>query len=104
MVKNKTIANLTAFSPHLFWDVNKANLDREKDKKYIIHQVLEYGLISDWHLLKKVYDLRTIVKVAKSFRELDKKTLSFIATISEEPIENFRCYNYQQSIPQHWNF
>jgi len=102
MVKNPL--SFTSFSPHLFWDVNKSRLDSEKDKKYIIHQVLEYGLMSDWYLLKKMYGLATIVDVAKSFRELDKKTLSFIASISEEPIENFRCYNYQQSIPPHWNF
>jgi len=102
MVKN--LLSFTSFSPHLFWDVNKAHLDSEKDKKYIIHQVLEYGLMSDWYLLKKMYGLSVIVDVAKGFRELDKKTLSFLAAIADEPVENFRCYNYQQSIPQHWNF
>jgi len=96
--------NINAFSQHLFWDVDKHKLDKEKDRKYIIRQVLEYGLLKDWKLLKEIYGLSTIAETAKTFRELDKKTLSFIATVANEPRESFRCYTYQQSIPQHWNF
>jgi len=96
--------NINTFSPHLFWDVDRNKLNKEKDKKYIIRQVLEYGLMKDWKLLKEIYGLHTIAETAKTFRELDKKTLSFIATVANEPRKSFRCYTYQQSIPQHWNF
>ncbi len=91
------------FSKHLFWDLNRANLDFKKHKSYIIKQVLEYGLIDDWSLIKKIYGIKQIAKVSKTFRELDKKALSFVSFLSKTPIEEFRCYNYQQSIPQHWN-
>ena len=92
------------FSSHLFWDVNRNNLDIEKNKDYVIKQVLEYGLMQDWVLLKKIYGLDTIVSAAKTFRTLDKKTLVFIASISNTPLNAFRCYNYQPSTPQHGNF
>lgn len=92
------------FSKHLFWDVNRKNLDLEKHNAYIVKQVLEYGLINDWALIQKRYGLERIAKVSKTFRELDKKALSFISHLSKTPIEEFRCYNYQQSMPPHWNF
>jgi len=66
--------------------------------------VLEYGIIDDWYLIQEHYGIKQIGKVSKTFRELDKKALSFIAFLSGTPIEEFRCYNYQQSAPQHWNF
>jgi hypothetical protein len=83
-------------------DRNTINLDR--DKSYIIKNVLEYGLIEDWILIKKYYGISTITQKSKNFRDLDKKALSFISCISKIPKEEFRCYNYQQSIPPHWNF
>ena len=92
------------FSAHLFWDVDRNSLGLERDKAYIIKSVLEYGLIDDWKMIKKYYGITTIAKEAISFRELDKKTLAFISNISKIPKEKFRCYNYQQSIPPHWNF
>ncbi len=76
----------------------------EKNKGYVIKQVLEYGLMQDWLLLKKIYGLNIIVSVTKTFRTLDKKTLVFIASISNTPLNAFRCYNDQPSIPQPGNF
>ena len=99
---NKT--KMQYFSKHLFWDVNRTNLDLEKHKAYIVKQVLEYGLIKDWDLIQKYYGIDQIAEISKKFRELDKKALSFVSFLSKTPIEEFRCYNYQQSIPQHWNF
>ncbi len=98
------IININDFSKHLFWDVDRNILDSSKDKAYIIKQVLEYGLIEDWKLIYNYFGISIIAKEAKNFRELDKKALSFISFISKTPIEKFRCYNYQQSIPKHWNF
>lgn len=102
MIKAKE--KITDFSSHLFWDTDRNKLDFEKNKKYIIKQVLDYGLLNDWNIIQDVYGLAEIVKAAKIYRELDKKTLSFISTLSNEPLDSFRCYSYRQSIPQHWNF
>jgi len=101
MNKNEIINSL---SKHLFWDVNRDTLNLDKNKAYIIKQVLEYGLIEDWRMIYRYYGISLIAKEAKYFRELDKKALSFVSFVSKTPIEEFRCYNYQQSIPQHWNF
>ena len=91
-------------SEHLFWDVDRSVLEPEKHKAYIIKQVLEYGLMDDWSLLQKYYGVEQIAEVSTTFRDLDKRALSFISFLSKIPIEKFRCYTYQQSIPKHWDF
>ena len=92
------------FSKHLFWDVNRTNIDPEQHKSYIIKQVLEYGLLNDWRLIQNYYGNKQIAEVSKSYRELDKKALSFISFLSKTPLKEFRCYTYHQSTPKHWNY
>lgn len=96
--------SINKFSNHLFWDVNRKELTMEEDCRYIIKQVLEYGLIKDWKIIKEYYGVDRIAQNAVTYRELDKKAVSFVSSLSKVPIEKFRCYTYQQSIPQHWNF
>ena len=35
------------FSPNLFWDVDASTIDMDKNKRFIIQRVLEYGIRSD---------------------------------------------------------
>lgn len=92
------------FSQHLFWDVDKTKLEMDKDAPYIIKNVLEYGLMNDWNLIKSYYTIPFIAKTAQTFRDLEPRACSFIAAISHTPITQFRCYTTQQSTPPHWNF
>ena len=92
------------FSKHLFWDVNRENLDLKKNRAYIIKQVLEYGLMEDWETIFNYYGIRQIAEVAQNFRELDPKALSFISLLSKIPLKEFRCYTLKPSVPPHWNF
>ena len=73
---------ITRFSTYLFWDVNKDDLD----------------------MVKQYYGLGRIVEIAKGFRELEPRALAYLSAISQTPKEQFRCYTYQRSNPQHWNF
>jgi hypothetical protein len=96
--------SIEKFSKHLFWDVDPNQLDSSNDKAYIIKQVLEYGLLHDWVLIQKYYGIEQIAQTAKTFRELDKKALSFISLLSHSPKKDFRCFTWQQSTPRHWDF
>jgi hypothetical protein len=95
---------VSRFSRHLFWDVKRDQIDLNKNKAYIIGQVMEYGKFSDWKLIQDYYGITQIAQIAIHFRSLEKKTLSFISLLSGIPKEKFRCYTYQQSTPPHWNF
>jgi hypothetical protein len=69
----------------------------------IIKQVLEYGKLNDWQQIKNYYGIKTIALISMRFRSLEKKALSFISALYGIPIQNFRCFTYQQSIPPHWS-
>ena len=91
------------FSQHLFWDVDLDGFDFEKHKAHLIQKVLEYGLINDWNLLKKVYGLDTIKEVSLKLRSLDAVTLSYLSAIFKINKTEFRCYKQRQLFPTYWN-
>jgi hypothetical protein len=96
--------NITNLSPHLFWDVNRDRLDLEKNKELIIQRTLDYGLMSDWRMIREYYGIDKIAKTAMTIRDLDTRSASFVAILSGIPIEKFLCYTTKQSMPQHWDF
>lgn len=95
---------LDHLSAYLFWDMERSQLDWDRDRALIIHRILEYGQVRDWQILTHHVDLHTIVEEAKRFRDLDPKALSFISTIANVDPTEFRCYSERQSNPPHWNF
>lgn len=95
---------LDHLSAYLFWDIDRAQLEWDRDRALIIHRILEYGQMKDWQILTHHFDLNTIVEEAKRFRELDPRSLSFICTLANANPTEFRCYSVRQSSPPHWNF
>ena len=101
MGKNNPLGDL---SKHLFWDVNPDKLDFERNKKFIIHRVLDYGLINDWEIIYNRFGIDEIARNAVTIRDLDRKSASFIAVLSKTPLEQFACYTTGQLTQKHWNF
>ena len=89
-------------SKHLFWDIDPNVLEWERSKKTIIERVIERGSLEEWVCIVKVYTLEGIVNTAKTFRSMSSIDLNFIATISNTPKEEFRCYNTRLLTGQHW--
>ena len=89
-------------SKHLFWDIDPNLLEWERSKKTIIERVIERGSLEEWVCIVKVYTLEGIVNTAKTFRSMSPIDLNFIATISNTPKEEFRCYNTRLLMGQHW--
>jgi hypothetical protein len=92
------------FSQNLFWDMDATLLEMNKNKRFIIQRVLEYGTRSDWEIIKHYYGIDNIVKEMQKARSLDKTSLAFISAITNTKKEDFRCYTLKRSHPQHWNF
>lgn len=91
------------FSEHLFWDVCRDDVDMETHASFVVQRVLEYGTMSDWHLIRDYYGLDHIVSLCKAVRTLDPVCLSFVCAISNTPKEEFRCYHTRQSMNTPWN-
>ncbi|MBU4298719.1 hypothetical protein KJ636_01635 [Patescibacteria group bacterium] len=49
----------------ILWSCNIKKLDWEKDKNYIIHQVLMYGDLKDISLLFKIYSRKQVREIFK---------------------------------------
>ena len=100
---NKEFCNIDNFSSHLFWDMNKSNLDFEISKSQIIYHVVEYGVMKDWLLIQKIYPKEEIKAVVTNLRTLDKVTLSYLSHFFQIDKNQFRCYTTSQSAQSFWN-
>src|SRR5512133_549668 len=95
---------ISLLSPHLFWDVDVITIYPHLHKEFIISRVMGYGTLSDWQVIRKHIGLEEIGVIAKSIRDLDPKSCSFLSLMTNIPLEQFRCYTSKQSNPPHWNF
>jgi hypothetical protein len=103
--ENATEKTMVArFSPYLFWDIDRTQLDLQKYGVYVIDRVLSHGMLSDWFLIKEIYGKETIRQVALQQRHLDKQALAFCSAYFDEPLTNFRCYKLAQLNPGHWDY
>lgn len=102
-MKVRETIDLKVFSPHLFWDVDKSAIDIHKNKSWFIGRVLEYGLLSDLKLIKKIYGIKEIATIASKLRDLSPKTISLLSLLSGIPKEDFRCYTTTQPQKSFWN-
>ena len=91
-------------SKHLFWDVDANSIDFEKSKKWIVKRVLGYGLLDDLIFIFKYYGIREVADIAITIKDLDKRTASLIALLSDKPKEQFKCFTSEPSSQPHWNF
>ena len=80
------------FSKTLFWDVDPLEVDFDRNRRWIVVRVLEYGRIEDWKSLLKLYSLEEIVRAAQSARTIEPKAFSFLCFVSGSPKESFRCF------------
>lgn len=97
MSGNVKLPRICDFSDGLFWDTTITAESFEKSPRQIISRVLEYGELNDWHVILDYYGLDRIADECQQMRTLDPAALSYISTISDRPLNTFRCYN-----TQHW--
>jgi len=75
----------------LFWDINPDKLDTEKNARFIIGRVLDFGDIEDWKAIKNYYDSKTIKESAVDHIFSDMRSLHFWAMILDIPLKELKC-------------
>lgn len=90
------------FSTNLFWDVDPAELDFDRHRRFIVARVVEHGTFEDWKILCRQYTVPAVIETARTLRSLDAKTLAFLATVGHVPRESFRCCTATSSPPAPW--
>lgn len=96
--------DINQLSPYLFWDVDVNSVTINDNKQFVIKRVLEYGLLSDWLELSSYFSIGEIADAVSNIKDLDNKSLSFIAAISKRPKESFLCYTMKRSTITHSPF
>ena len=79
-------------------------LDMDKHKSYIVGRVIDYGKMQDWRIINAYYSKEQLREIVLNLRTLLPQSLSFVSTVFQIPVEQFRCYEQTQLKPLHWNF
>lgn len=93
---------LPKFLKPVFWSNNLDDLDLQKDKNYIVNQVLAYGGIPELRWLFKTYPLEVVKKVfiqspAKIYRAA---TFNFVKEILLEAKDVLSSEKYVINLPR----
>ncbi|GHV17652.1 hypothetical protein AGMMS49938_18540 [Fibrobacterales bacterium] len=81
-----------------------SDLDMEKHASFVVGRVLDCGMLNDWYIICDYYGMEKLKEIALRIRSLERKSLSFISTVTDTPKEKFRCYKQIQSKTSHWYF
>ncbi len=89
----KNLSHIPNSLKTLLWDSDISKLNIEKNKKYIIERILEYGDIPEVKWLFSNFEKDDIVEVLKKSKKLSVKTGNYFYNVLElnEPKENFEC-------------
>ncbi|MDX2248870.1 MAG: hypothetical protein SF052_18930 [Bacteroidia bacterium] len=88
----------------IFWDTNYDKINWDKNARYVIGKVLNYGTQEDWKEINRYYGREQIIKEVVEIRDLDTKAHHFASIILNVPLTDFACYTWKQFTPAHWNY
>lgn len=89
--------NISDFSPHLFWDVDPAIPDLEKQKRLIVERVIQRGSRKDLYLMQQIYDKELIKGIIKEIAWLNEKDMAFVQVYFGIPLNEMKCYTKRLS-------
>lgn len=102
MKSEKDRPPISALSDHLFWDTPRERISWERNGKWLVARIVQYGRVEDWELLKEAYSISELGELAIAIRYLEPKALSFLSLVLEIPKEKFRCYRERSLNQGHW--
>lgn len=77
------------FSTYLFWDVDVSVFDISKYREQLTQKVIEYGKLSDWKNLIRLYGNDDVKNIVLNLRSMDVVTLSFLSHYFKIDKEHF---------------
>lgn len=75
-----------------FWDVDPRKIDLQKNDKYVVERVLEWGGFASLKWLLKTYGLKKIIFTFKNARGLSRRTVNFYRYLFNLKKEELRCF------------
>lgn len=87
----------------VLWSADINTLDLQKNRIYIIHQILSYGTLEQIHWLIKTYSKKTIREVflQQPMKIYTKKTFNFSKIILDIPDSEALNNQYDKTLPRY---
>ena len=82
------------FSKNLFWHCDIADIDLQKNKRYVIERVLTRGQMKDFETLLRLYPRDQIIDSVKRAKELDSKTVHFCSWYFNIPLTELHVSSF----------
>jgi hypothetical protein len=76
----------------IFWDINIAKLDYDRDKLLITERALVKGTEEDEFALYEYYGKENMKKILMEVTYLDSITIEYVSQIFNIPKEKMKCY------------
>jgi hypothetical protein len=93
-----------SISPRIFWDIDYATLDFQKDRLYVIDKVMNFGVWNDFRELIRFYGKELVKQEIVRLPYLKKDVLNFACFFFQLKPVQFVCYTQRQSQEVHWIF
>ncbi len=89
------VAFTEQLSEHLFWDVDRASVDPEQHRRFIISRIMDRGTLEDVKEAWRYYGEEAVREALLNASSLHKKTISFFSRQFNLPRESFRASRNQ---------
>lgn len=75
----------------IFWDTRLENIDPQKNARYVIERILEWGDFPHVRWMEKNYTKKQIIAALKVSRELSLKSANFWSDYYNVPKSKIKC-------------
>jgi hypothetical protein len=82
-------------SDHLYWDVDRATVDVDRHRRFMIPRIMDRGALADVTAAWAYYGEACVRDTLLSARSLSKKTIAFFANQFNLPRDRFRAFGNQ---------
>ncbi len=96
-MKQKSSYTIADFSSHLFWDVDVAKLQMDKNKQFLVERVIQRGNRDDLDKLLSYYGKMEVAEIIKQLPWMNEKDMAFVHVFFDIPFNELKCYTNRQS-------
>jgi hypothetical protein len=96
--------NSPSISKVAFWDVDFDKIDFDKNRRFVIDKVFNYGGFDDQLAIIKFYGVDIIKEEVQKISYFRKEVFAFLCGLFQLNPAGFKCYSKKQSNPTHWDY
>lgn len=91
-MRQKSFYTVADFSRHLFWDVDIAKLEMDKNRRFLVGRVIQRGNLDDLHKLLSYYGKSEVREIVKELPWMNEKDMAFVHIFFDIPFNEMRCF------------